>query len=892
MATQTLGELLIKIGADVGDVSAKFDAVSKRLDNLVDRADRTGEGFTRFEARTVSLNSALDLASRGLSVIRAGLESVAGFLETAISKSQGEEETFLRLNATLRASRQFTDAYAAGLKGLADRLEAVTGVSSDTVGATETLLVALGAAPREIEPLLRSAITLSRTFDVDLGQAARRLILGVNGNSEALSKFGITVDKTASRTQRLAQIQREVTTSFADPTAVANYGLLVANVSTEFDNLQKAIGRVVTDTPELRALLTVTAQALREVTDVVAANRGSLIEWVGSSIVLAVNGLRQLSVGLQVVIKGVEAFTALTSGPSGLERLFSGESITPIADGLAAANARTRELQDSFVDLTAKVRAEMAASASATGQVSQAAQDAALASGQVGTSLDAGADAARGAVAKYESIFDPISRSADKAKTAVEGVGASANKTGVAAEKVGKDAKAIAGAVAEIPESVSINAELTGDAAAAEGLKVIRDAAGNIRQVISVETPGLDEAGTKLQALKDGSGAVTITAALDDKGARQELDELNKLRAQITIDANVDPTEVENYLSQFLTPQQLAAFQLLADTRLAREEHAKLVEEMQATINKKVDLEINREKAAADLADFARFGGENKKRVELELALNTAEAALQAFVASDAGLKKLINSDLRLDTARATLNRFIDTQDRKVVSLDAVESPAVQAVIDGFLERLPSAHRTALLAELDVASTESALAFFDSIPTTHTTAILADVDQVNAAVAAIPEPIATRTLVIRAVVTGSPELPFSNYWQQYAPTVLDDFVKKANEKAITIPTTVSASLGALDPFPLTTRLGGGATNLPGTAGGVSVPTESPFTFDVFSGIRSRLEEQARLAQEANDINRQQVTETRKIASGLASGGFAADTTKTQQRRAFLGGTFR
>lgn len=75
-----------------------------------------------------------------------------------------------------------------------------------------------------------------------------------------------------------------------------------------------------------------------------------------------------------------------------------------------------------------------------------------------------------------------------------------------------------------------------------------------------------------------------------------------------------------------------------------------------------------------------------------------------------------------------------------------------------------------------------------------TMAVAGDVAGVHAAVASLPEPIATRTIVLQAQTSGSPTMPFSEYWQSYAPQVLTTFGHEIGGTAIKLATDISKLL--------------------------------------------------------------------------------------------------
>lgn len=820
MATQTLGELLIKIGADVGDMRAKFEDVNKRLDSLVKKTDATGAGFSRFEARTVTLNAALDLAGKAFGIIESNLGRVADFLTESVSAAQQEEEIFTRLNATLRASGQFTEAYAAALRNLASQLELATGIEGEAIGQTQTLLVALGAAPREIEPLIRSAIALARTFDVDLDQAARRLILGVEGNVEALSRFGIEIGKTATRTERFAGIQKQITENFADAGSVSRYGESVRGVSIAWDDFRKAVGGVLTATPELQGLLETVSLTLREMSGALDEDRGKFISLAGDGIALAVESLGVLQVALFDVAKLIEVSGHLTTDfVNALRSIAAGESITPIADAIGASIEKTIEFQARFEAAADRIRQKAAEAAGAQGDISEAAQRAALSSERLGPALEGVGTAATNAAGQISRAAQSSARDGATLVRSAREAAASLNDFDVANDALGSlrvEVEKLKGEVEGDP--VRVLADIADAQQKLQRLEpLIDNATGTRRLVLVAETEAAQqEIGEVIDLIEQARGRRGVEVAVDTQRAQERLRTLEsdiggfasgRLPAAVV---NLDISNAERALQELRN--NLAA----AKTDAERE-----------AIQVKIDAETGKlDELKAKFQEVAQSAA--AVGTSLEQAMTRAiESAQKARVELANAFGDAMGGHFAGDFAGATSN--ID-----VSGAAAATGAELQAQAQDFAESVASAVEAADIGSLQ--KQQAALRdFLDNYQDGLT--LIGDAAAKNA------------VGVFRTL-----EAEIGRLLQS-------------------IP-NVTSGLSALGAIAATPSLGAGAVS-----------------FDD-ARIVDRLAEQNALARETNDRLADQATATRSLASGLASGGFAADTTKTQKRSGFLGGTLR
>ena len=149
--------------------------------------------------------SMLGIAALGYGITKAF--SVAGQSIRAFAASEVE---MAKLDAALANSGQLTDAYREKLSKLASARSGKTGIDDEKYVGALTTLTKFGADEGNIGPYLRSVENLAGFMGGDLEQAAFIFGKAMQGSTEMLGRYGITVDKAKSQSEQLADIMRQL----------------------------------------------------------------------------------------------------------------------------------------------------------------------------------------------------------------------------------------------------------------------------------------------------------------------------------------------------------------------------------------------------------------------------------------------------------------------------------------------------------------------------------------------------------------------------------------------------------------------------------------------------------------------------------------------------------
>lgn len=271
-----------------------------------------------------------------------------------------QERSIATLNAALRVTGQLSDANSQKIQAFASAMQQVTEFGDDElVQASATLLqLATKLSADEAAQAQKAIIGLAAAFGLDLENAAALVGKTLASSTNALSRYGIVVDTSASQSAKLAAILRQTGGFFdvAQARATTLSGRL-AQLSNAAGDFKEALGKIVAEGTGLGELAHKATLMIQDLTAVVAGGGAALQR---SFELLGIVGANAFSMAvLQGVIALPQAMAdAVTKVATTLlpERL--GKLISAPARGIneAAANLAERLLTPAIDAATANVK--------------------------------------------------------------------------------------------------------------------------------------------------------------------------------------------------------------------------------------------------------------------------------------------------------------------------------------------------------------------------------------------------------------------------------------------------------------------------------------------------------------------------------------------------------
>lgn len=278
------------LGQDAAGLASRLKTVDAALGSSAAHAVRLAEGKQRaanaakiLGLESGKLNSALgqissvipgfqklsglfeSLAGSATGPLAAGLAGLAAAFAVAgksITEFAQAEREIAQLDAALAQTGQLTDAYREQLQALSGTLQEVSGIADDKWLGVLRRLTQFGSTAETIERDAEAVKNLAGILGGDLPQAATLVSKAVQGSFDQFSRFGIVLDETASKAEKLEQLFRELALrgggqlEAASRTLTGQFGRLTNAVSDFFEAIGGLISRSGTLQTVMRLLTT------------------------------------------------------------------------------------------------------------------------------------------------------------------------------------------------------------------------------------------------------------------------------------------------------------------------------------------------------------------------------------------------------------------------------------------------------------------------------------------------------------------------------------------------------------------------------------------------------------------------------------------------------------
>jgi hypothetical protein len=281
-----LEELVLQITADHQQLIAKLSETQKatneafqKMEKAVDQFSKQGQQSTSRLSRVFDVFAGVTLANV-VSTIAGSVLGAFGSLKNAISDGISEamelEKQNQRLANSLALSGNFSQKAMKDLQDYTSQLEELIGVDDAVIAKNLALLSSLTRLDSEgLKRAQTAAADLSTALGIDLNTATNLVGKAVNGNVEALSRYGIKIKSTgdAAKDGALALELLEKRFGGAAAASQRGFGGALTQVRTAIGNLFQAIGSVVTQNPVFVAVFKAAADAFKRFTQVIEDNR-------------------------------------------------------------------------------------------------------------------------------------------------------------------------------------------------------------------------------------------------------------------------------------------------------------------------------------------------------------------------------------------------------------------------------------------------------------------------------------------------------------------------------------------------------------------------------------------------------------------------------------------
>lgn len=219
------------------------------------QSDQIVASVGKIADQTTTANLALaNLASaaiqKGLGMVAAGLGNVAGFAKDCVKEAADAEEAMNALTSAMKINGSYTESAAQGLQDYATELANTTTYTDDAIIKAMALGSSLGGlSGRYLRDATQAASDMAAALGMDLDSAMRMIIKATNGQTAALTRYGIVVEEGKNSSETFANVINKLNDQFGGTakTKLNTYAGAVTQAEKAWADLKESMGKAVTE---------------------------------------------------------------------------------------------------------------------------------------------------------------------------------------------------------------------------------------------------------------------------------------------------------------------------------------------------------------------------------------------------------------------------------------------------------------------------------------------------------------------------------------------------------------------------------------------------------------------------------------------------------------------
>lgn len=280
-----MGRTVAVLDAELGLKTAKFNnnlAKSTKNMNTATAKMKTSmakaqQGFKKLEGAIFSVQGAM---------VGLGAAAILGGLVLATKAYEEQQEAVTLLNSSLQATGRFSDEATQRLQANASALQQVTTAGDEAIlKATATVaILAKNLKADEFTKVQKALVGLADTFfKGNLESAAIQLGKSIGTNVNALSRYGVELDTSASQQDKLNAVVEQTNVLFEQSKTLATtYRGRVKQLNNAWGNLQETIGSYIIESPVMANAIQMVTNAVITSDKFIQKNRETINWWIGA----------------------------------------------------------------------------------------------------------------------------------------------------------------------------------------------------------------------------------------------------------------------------------------------------------------------------------------------------------------------------------------------------------------------------------------------------------------------------------------------------------------------------------------------------------------------------------------------------------------------------------
>jgi len=266
---------------------------------LVIDGDSTGaqgavEGVS---AKTIAMGNIMsDIAKGAAQALASAFGSLVNELGRSISAAAEAQKNQMTLAAAMQQAGTFTQAAFKANLDYASALQKVSIYGDDEINVVQKLLSNFGLEGEALNKATKATLDLAAAKGMDLASAGDVVAKSIGTSSNALKRYGIDVEESATKTERATQVVEGITKLFGGSAAAQtqSFSGRLKQLGNVYNDLQEEVGAVITNNKGLQQIFSILVKVIEDATKWVSEHKEMLAGLVKDGIIFVINAVGML----------------------------------------------------------------------------------------------------------------------------------------------------------------------------------------------------------------------------------------------------------------------------------------------------------------------------------------------------------------------------------------------------------------------------------------------------------------------------------------------------------------------------------------------------------------------------------------------------------------------
>lgn len=221
----------------------------------------------------------------------------------AIKAAEEQETAIKSLNLALAQNQNYSEEASQGMQDFASEMQKTTRFADEVVLSSSAMLGSLTKLNVDgIKKATAASADLAATLGIDLDSATSLVAKSIEGNTGALSRYGIQVRKGANETENYRNVLAALAPFQGRAAADADtFGGAMARMKNQFGEVLEAVGNFIIKSPIVIAAINGMGTVFAKLADFLNSNKDAVISF-GSALVTSIGGAL---ISINPIINGI-----------------------------------------------------------------------------------------------------------------------------------------------------------------------------------------------------------------------------------------------------------------------------------------------------------------------------------------------------------------------------------------------------------------------------------------------------------------------------------------------------------------------------------------------------------------------------------------------------------